>query len=270
MHYEREPSVEAPNCVRTPDAFSKGRQCKPSLRAIWSNARKPKEPVAFLPYRLVATLLVWGAARLHLTPNMLSLLSVLTMALALAATALLPGPRAAIPFLALASLSFAIDCSDGPLARVTSTQTAFGHTLDATCDHFCYWLAMSAVVVHEIAFGAGQVTGRFYLALVAVALFLFRYDIGGNLQSLRRLIVGIRNDVNGEGHSSSFGGGNSRGVTAEVLHNVMLPCVFYLAVGAGWLLGFARYVYAVYVLLLSAAIGRHLLQLAILVRVNRT
>ncbi len=88
-----------------------------------------------LAYRLGAWLAVL-ASRMGLSPNAVSVLSLLTAVLA-AGLAVLIGYgdlMAALVLFVLLHLAYALDCADGVLARVTGTGSSFGGILDKAID----------------------------------------------------------------------------------------------------------------------------------------
>lgn len=128
---------------------------RPSLTDYWeARARSSFWLTREFSYRLGAVL-AWCLGRVGLTPNQVSLLSLLTAAAGLGGALWLcpPGPAQGLAILVVLNLSYALDCADGLIARAQGLATRFG----AFFDKFIDVLGLALVIgVLGAAAGAGQ------------------------------------------------------------------------------------------------------------------
>lgn len=99
----------------------------------FSKSTKPKsveEPVDYYFYRRLAHLLVPFLYKLHFTPNLVTLLSLVTGLVA----AYLVYHQYFIVSVFVALLAIIFDCCDGQLARLTGKSSPIGRALDGLCD----------------------------------------------------------------------------------------------------------------------------------------
>jgi phosphatidylglycerophosphate synthase len=114
----------------------------------------------------------WGAGRLGLTPNHLTLTSVAVAAAAAGCFA--SGTRAGyVVGAVLLQLSFALDCADGQLARLTSSFSDLGGWLDAMCDRLKEYLVYAGLALGSVR-GGDDV---WLLAVVALVLQTARHAV---------------------------------------------------------------------------------------------
>lgn len=125
----------------------------PSLREILDaqNAYKSYESEGVLDshfYRPAGALFAVAGKALRLTPNMLTVASLLT---GVAGAALLYWDRWMWAGIALIVLSGVLDASDGQLARMTGTSSIYGRILDGVADYFVFiatYLALAFKYLH--------------------------------------------------------------------------------------------------------------------------
>ena len=88
-----------------------------------------------------------------ITPNAVSALSVVMMALACACYALLPWPGGAFAGLLFHFLWHVFDGADGDLARRTGKSSPVGEIVDGVCDHLSHlilYLTLGALLAHQV------------------------------------------------------------------------------------------------------------------------
>ena len=123
--------------------------------AATSNAR-PSEIEEPLNSRLVhptARALVTLLIPTGISPNAVSALSVVMMALACACYALLPWPQRAFAGLIFHFLWHVFDGADGDLARRTGRSSPVGEIVDGVCDHLSHlilYLTLGALLAREV------------------------------------------------------------------------------------------------------------------------
>ncbi len=95
----------------------------------------------------VSVFVAYLAHLARLTPNQLTVISMLFAVLSFAAAIVLPADRPAFSILvvfALAEFSYLLDCADGQLARATDSASKFGAFLDKGVDKFNNILFLAA------------------------------------------------------------------------------------------------------------------------------
>ena len=123
--------------------------------AAASNAR-PSEIEELLNSRLVhptARALVTLLIPTGISPNAVSALSVVMMALACACYALLPWPQGAVAGLVFHFLWHVFDGADGDLARRTGKSSPVGEIVDGVCDHLSHlilYLTLGLLLAREV------------------------------------------------------------------------------------------------------------------------
>lgn len=138
-------------------AMSKG--AKPTAPAAGSTAR-PLEIEEPLNRRLIhptARALVTLLIPTGISPNAVSVLSVVMMALACACYALMPWPQGAFAGLFFHFLWHVFDGADGDLARRTGRSSPVGEIVDGVCDHLSHlilYLTLGAILARQPGIGA--------------------------------------------------------------------------------------------------------------------
>lgn len=132
-----------------------------------------------------AALVVWAVADTRVTPNQLTLSSLLLCLAACAIWLAVPGYAGAAIGVAVFEVSFVLDCADGQLARWRGTASAAGHLLDFLVDELKALLVLGSVAV-RLWLASGDptwlvlgVTGLTGLAAgLAMTTFLRRPELG--------------------------------------------------------------------------------------------
>ncbi len=149
---------------------------KPRFEEFWS-ARDGGYEIAVNRWATshAAALAAYISARLGLTPNQVTLLSLVCGLVGFLLAFGLPVSRPEISIAVIvifAELTFILDCADGLLARVTDTATPYGSFIDHTLDIASQTCALSAVFV--FAYRAGLSLQNPELANAALVVgFLF-------------------------------------------------------------------------------------------------
>ena len=115
---------------------------------VYRRTRKPKDILwnRFVARPLAAVLLVPLRAT-PITPNQITLLTLVVFAGGAALMALGPGWRNLIISVAILELSYVLDCADGQLARLRGTSSPVGAHLDFLMDELKAFLLIAAVGV---------------------------------------------------------------------------------------------------------------------------
>jgi len=115
---------------------------------VYRRTRKPKDILwnRFVARPLAAVLLVPLRAT-PITPNQITLLTLVVFAGGAALLALGPGWRNLIIATAIIELSYVLDCADGQLARLRGTSSPVGAHLDFLMDELKAFLLIAAVGV---------------------------------------------------------------------------------------------------------------------------
>src|SRR6516162_6295362 len=114
----------------------------------YRRTRKPKDILwnRFVARPLAAVLLVPLQAT-SITPNQVTLLTLVVFAAGAAMLALAPGWRALVIAAGVIELSYVLDCVDGQLARLKGTSSPVGAHLDFLMDELKAFLLVGAVAV---------------------------------------------------------------------------------------------------------------------------
>jgi phosphatidylglycerophosphate synthase len=130
---------------------------KPGFEQFWSSRGDGYETaVNRWATSHAAALVAYTGARLGLTPNQVTLLSLVCGVVGFLLAFALPVDRPEISIAVIvifAELAFILDCADGLLARVTDTATPYGKFIDHTLDIASQSCALGAIFVY--AYRAG-------------------------------------------------------------------------------------------------------------------
>lgn len=118
------------------------------VAATYRETRKPRDILwnRFVARPLAALLLV-PAAKTSITPNQVTLLSLVTFAGAMALMALGHGRHSLVCAVLVLELSYVLDCVDGQLARLKHLSSPVGAHLDFLMDELKAFLLVAAVGV---------------------------------------------------------------------------------------------------------------------------
>ncbi len=149
---------------------------KPGFEQFWSSRGDGYETaVNRWATSHAAALVAYTGARLGLTPNQVTLLSLVCGVVGFLLAFALPVDRPEVSIaviVILAELAFILDCADGLLARVTDTATPSGNLIDHTLDIASQSCALGAIFVY--AYRAGRSLQNPELANAALIVgFLF-------------------------------------------------------------------------------------------------
>jgi phosphatidylglycerophosphate synthase len=116
------------------------------IAEVYRRTRKPKDILwnRFVARPLAAVLLVPLRAT-RITPNQITLATLVVFAAGAAMLAFCPGWRALIIATAVIELSYVLDCVDGQLARLKGTSSPVGAHLDFLMDELKAFLLIAAV-----------------------------------------------------------------------------------------------------------------------------
>jgi len=119
-----------------------------SIADAYRRTRKPHDILwnRFVARPLAAVALV-PLARTSVTPNQVTLLTLVVFAAGAAMIALLPSYGALVAGAAVVELSYVLDCVDGQLARLKGTSSPVGAHLDFLMDELKAFLLVAAVAV---------------------------------------------------------------------------------------------------------------------------
>lgn len=98
--------------------------------------------------RPVAALLLSFIERTRVTPNQITLASLVVAAAAAALLLGVPGHTGLVLAIVVFELSYVLDCADGMLARLRGIASATGHLLDFLIDEIKAFLMIAAVALH--------------------------------------------------------------------------------------------------------------------------
>lgn len=131
-----------------------GRSAPRGLVELYRQSLKPADSL-FNTYiaRVLAAPFVWLFARTPITPNQVTFLSTLVMALGMGALASVSGPWGLYLGLIGLELSYVFDCVDGQLARVTGRTSEVGASLDFMMDELKAYLLIAAIAARLFFFG---------------------------------------------------------------------------------------------------------------------
>ena len=146
------------------------------IAEVYRRTRKPKDILwnRFVARPLAAVLLVPLRAT-RITPNQITLATLVVFAAGAVVMALAPGRRNLIIATAIIELSYVLDCVDGQLARLKGTSSPVGAHLDFLMDELKAFLLIAAVGL-RLWFASGRpwwlVEALLGLVIVASAISL--------------------------------------------------------------------------------------------------
>ena len=156
-------------------------------REIYTKSRKPSD-IFWNAYvcRPVAALLLSFVVNTRVTPNQITLASLLVAGCAVAIWLFVPGYLGLVLGVVVFELSYVLDCADGMLARVRGIASPAGHLLDFLMDELKAFAILAAVSV-RLATDHGEPgllqVGLFGLVMLAsgtaLTTFLRRPEIAG-------------------------------------------------------------------------------------------
>jgi hypothetical protein len=137
--------------------------------------------------RPVAAVLVHGLADTPITPNQVTLASLLVAAVSTGLLVALPGYAGLVVAIVVYELSYVLDCADGMLARLRGVQSMKGHLFDFLMDEIKAFLILGASAVRlyadrgrDDAFLVFGIAGLCALASgIALTTFVRRPEIAG-------------------------------------------------------------------------------------------
>lgn len=148
---------------------------------IYRNSLKPADSM-FNIYlaRPLAAVLVAALAKTRVTPNQVTIISIVPMLLAVAALIAMPGHLGLWLGVLGVELAYILDCADGQLARVTGRSSPVGGELDFLIDEIKAFLLIAALTVRwalESESGSAYPywVGISTLALLGMALSLTKF-----------------------------------------------------------------------------------------------
>jgi len=156
-------------------------------REIYTKSRKPSD-IFWNAYvcRPVAALLLSFVAGTRITPNQITLASLLVAGCAVAIWLAVPGYWGLVLGVLVFELSYVLDCADGMLARVRGIASPAGHLLDFLMDELKAFAILAAISVRlavdhgEVVFLQIGLGGLVMLASgTALTTFLRRPEIAG-------------------------------------------------------------------------------------------
>lgn len=118
------------------------------IAEVYRRTRKPKDLVwnKFVARPLAAVLLV-PLENSEITPNQVTLTTLLVFAVAAGIIALVPGWTALLVGVGILEFAYVLDCVDGQLARLRGTSTPIGAHLDFLMDELKAFLLVASVGV---------------------------------------------------------------------------------------------------------------------------
>jgi hypothetical protein len=156
-------------------------------REIYTKSRKPSD-IFWNAYvcRPVAALLLSFVAGTRVTPNRITLASLVVAGCAVAIWLAVPGYLGLVLGVLVFELSYVLDCADGMLARVRGIASPAGHLLDFLMDELKAFAILAAIAVRlamdhdDILFLQIGLGGLVMLASgTALTTFLRRPEIAG-------------------------------------------------------------------------------------------
>jgi phosphatidylglycerophosphate synthase len=143
---------------------------------VYRRTRKPKDILwNRLVARPLAAVLLVPLRATRVTPNQITLLTLVVFAAGAAMLALWPGWRALMIAAGVVELSYVLDCVDGQLARLKGTSSPVGAHLDFLMDELKAFLLIAAIGI-RLWLASGQdrwlVEGLLGLVIVASAISL--------------------------------------------------------------------------------------------------
>jgi phosphatidylglycerophosphate synthase len=143
---------------------------------VYRRTRKPKDILwNRLVARPLAAVLLVPLRATRITPNQITLLTLVVFAAGAAMLALWPGRRALVIAASVIELSYVLDCVDGQLARLKGMSSPVGAHLDFLMDELKAFLLMAAVGI-RLWLASGKdlwlIEGLLGLVIVASAISL--------------------------------------------------------------------------------------------------
>lgn len=137
--------------------------------------------------RPIAAVLVHALAGSRVTPNQVTLASLLVAAVATGLLVALPGHAGLVTAIVVYEASYVLDCADGMLARFRNVQSIQGHLFDFLMDEIKAFLILSAAAIrlyldrgHDDRFLVLGIAGLCALATgIALTTFVRRPEILG-------------------------------------------------------------------------------------------
>ena len=158
-----------------------GQSLLSEITKIYRNSLKPADSM-FNIYlaRPLAAILVAALAKTKITPNQVTLVSVLPMLIAVAAFVAIPGTSGLWAGVLAVEFAYIMDCADGQLARVTGRSSPIGGELDFLIDEIKAFLLIAALTIRwALEDGTGSAhpywVGISTLALLGIALSLTKF-----------------------------------------------------------------------------------------------
>ncbi len=146
------------------------------IAEVYRRTRKPKDILwNRLVARPLAAVLLVPLRSTRITPNQITLLTLVVFAVGAAMLALWPGRRALVIAACVVELSYVLDCVDGQLARLKGTSSPVGAHLDFLMDELKAFLLIAAVGIRLWLASADPrwlVEGLLGLVIVASAISL--------------------------------------------------------------------------------------------------
>jgi len=141
------------------------------IAEVYRRTRKPKDILwNRLVARPLAAVLLVPLRATRVTPNQITLLTLVVFAAGAAMLALWPGWRALVIAASVIELSYVLDCVDGQLARLKGTSSPVGAHLDFLMDELKAFLLIAAVGIRLwLASGNDRWLIESLLGLVIVA-----------------------------------------------------------------------------------------------------
>ena len=113
--------------------------------------------------------------RLNLTPNVLSMLTLIFILIGILSLNIINGILGKIIFLICLQFSYVIDCSDGVVARISNKSASFGAYLDITLDRLNIFLVFLGLGIY---LNSVEPFNEFSLILfILSSMFYFHYQI---------------------------------------------------------------------------------------------
>jgi len=179
-----------------------------NLRTFWARRNEVfSHPWTMAVNEPVGAILAYAAYCVHLSPNQVTILSLLVSTLSAAAYYYLPGTYgASLVLFLLFQIAYGLDCADGQLARGTNTCSSFGKWLDIAVDLAGTLTIPFAMAAYGAAHSKGQLVAFYFVGGLALAyaqvVLLFTYSMkriigipGATQVSLTRKIYRFANDT---------------------------------------------------------------------------
>jgi phosphatidylglycerophosphate synthase len=194
------------------------------IAEVYRRTRKPKDILwnRFVARPLAAVLLVPLRAT-SITPNQITLATLVVFAGGAALMALGPGWRNLVLATAIIELSYVLDCVDGQLARLKGMSSPIGAHLDFLMDELKAFLLIAAVGL-RLWFASGRpwwlIEGLLGLVIVASAISLTTFLRRPEYAAATGAKVGIGAGDYGEGFEASADGAAPRARSLSPLRAV--------------------------------------------------